>query len=484
MNAETLKKLHTEIAPLLAGRRWGRIFPLSRFEITVDLRLPDSKYLFIGIEPANPRVYLITRRLRDIERAAVNFSPFLLGLRKHLSGGEIRNIEKLPGERVLKLELTGENEIGETAEHSLIVQLTGRSSNLFLLDDKDRVLDSARDSFGGGQEPGSIYAPPPRPEGTVGLPGTIFPQGEWPTLSEALDNHYLEREIEKTFNAKAGAARSMVRQSLARSEKLAAKLRRDLQDHGDPGEWKKFGDLLLASIATARRDDEHFYVTDFYDEALPELAIPAEKGLSLTEAAEVFFKRYTRSRNARVEIAKRLDITEAEIERLRDEQERVESAIAGRDISLLDAFAGKPKTFAASPREKKKSSDFKGARYFISSDGFEILVGKASKDNDFLTFRVARSLDTWMHAADYPGSHVVISNKSKQEIPQKTLLEAAALAAFYSNAREQPKVAVHYTQRKFVNKPKGAPPGLVSLSSFKTLLVEPGFDGVQKKEPH
>ncbi|MCA1589333.1 MAG: NFACT RNA binding domain-containing protein [Acidobacteria bacterium] len=102
-----------------------------------------------------------------------------------------------------------------------------------------------------------------------------------------------------------------------------------------------------------------------------------------------------------------------------------------------------------------------------------MLVGKKAKDNDYLTFRMAKSLDTWMHAADYPGSHVVVRNPNRREIPQKTLLEAAQLAAFYSQARRHPKAAVHYTQKKFVNKPRGAAPGLVSLASFKTILVEP-----------
>ena len=78
-----------------------------------------------------------------------------------------------------------------------------------------------------------------------------------------------------------------------------------------------------------------------------------------------------------------------------------------------------------------------------------------------------------MHAADYPGSHVVIRNPNRREIPHSTLLEAAQLAAFYSQGKTQPKAAVHYTQKKFVNKPKGAAPGLVSLASFKTILVEP-----------
>ncbi|MCA1625408.1 MAG: NFACT RNA binding domain-containing protein, partial [Acidobacteria bacterium] len=121
----------------------------------------------------------------------------------------------------------------------------------------------------------------------------------------------------------------------------------------------------------------------------------------------------------------------------------------------------------------KQADKFTGARRYVSSDGFEILVGKGAKDNDFLTFRMAKSSDLWLHAADYPGSHVVVKNPNRTEIPQKTLIEAAQIAAFFSQAKTQAKVAVHYTQKKFVNKPKGAVAGLVSLASFKTILVEP-----------
>jgi predicted ribosome quality control (RQC) complex YloA/Tae2 family protein len=84
-----------------------------------------------------------------------------------------------------------------------------------------------------------------------------------------------------------------------------------------------------------------------------------------------------------------------------------------------------------------------------------------------------------MHAADYPGSHVVVRLAGRKEAPHTTLIEAAQLAAFYSDAREQPKAAVRYTQKKFVNKPRKGPPGLVSLASFRTVLVEPRVpDGV------
>ena len=147
----------------------------------------------------------------------------------------------------------------------------------------------------------------------------------------------------------------------------------------------------------------------------------------------------------------------------------VETADAGFLSSLIDPV----RKSAPIGRKKKIEAVFKGARRFTSSDGFEIMVGKKAADNDFLTFRVARSLDVWMHAADYPGSHVVIRNPNRREIPNQTLLEAAELAAFYSSGRKQTKAAVNYTQKKFVNKPKRALPGLVSLASFKTILVEP-----------
>ena len=113
-------------------------------------------------------------------------------------------------------------------------------------------------------------------------------------------------------------------------------------------------------------------------------------------------------------------------------------------------------------------------RRYRSSDGYEILVGRAARDNDRLTFRLARSSDTWMHAADYPGSHVVVRARSRDEqIPHRTIVEAARLAAHFSQAGKDSRVAVNYTQRKFVSKPRGAAPGLVYLSSFRTLMVEP-----------
>jgi predicted ribosome quality control (RQC) complex YloA/Tae2 family protein len=114
-----------------------------------------------------------------------------------------------------------------------------------------------------------------------------------------------------------------------------------------------------------------------------------------------------------------------------------------------------------------------GTRRYVSGDGLDIFVGRTAKDNDHLTFKIAQPNDVWLHAADYGGSHVVVRNLTRKEIPHRTLIEAAQLAAFFSQAKQNPKADVHYTQRKFVTKIKGAKPGLVRLQRFKTITVTP-----------
>jgi predicted ribosome quality control (RQC) complex YloA/Tae2 family protein len=247
-----------------------------------------------------------------------------------------------------------------------------------------------------------------------------------------------------------------------------------LANHGDAEKWKRYGDLILANLADAVREGGKVLVVDYFDENTPAIEIVIDENSGLTESAEKFFKRYTKARNAKEEIAKRMEILESEIADFKSRKERIDEAIEEKDEQFFLEIDGDKTEKRAQKSKDRRDDSFKGARKFVSSDGFEILVGKASKDNDYLSFRIAKSLDFWLHAADYGGSHVVVRNPNRLEnLPPQTLLEAAEIAAFYSQGRNQVKAAVNYTQKKFVNKPKGAAPGLVSLSSFKTILVEP-----------
>jgi len=469
VNNGTLEGVCDELNAALTGQRFGKIVPLSRFETAIDLRLPDSRFLFISVEPSRPRIYLIKRRLRDLEKESVNPSPFLLYARKRLSGAVVRGVSKMQNERVLRILLSAETETGEVNDFAFIVQLTGRSANVFLADANDFILDSMRPNTGPGQVSGERYKPPPRPDEKREGQANEDQLDITGSLSDALDHHYLEQEAERKFRSRVAAARAKLNAEITKRKTLLRKLSEDLEHHGDAERWKRTGDLLLANAATARRDGDRIFVTDFFDERQPEIAVEADENVSVTEAAEKYFKRYTKARNAAGEIAKRRETVQKELERLEREQTRLETAAEEHD----EQFFAEPDEKQKPAVRSKKTAAFNGARSFTSSDGFEILVGKRAKDNDYLTFRVAGSLDMWLHAADYPGSHVVVRNPSRKQIPQQTLLEAAQLAAFYSDAGRQTKAAVHYTQKKFVNKPRGAAAGLVSLASFKTMLVEP-----------
>ena len=477
MNIQTLQQIRAELIPTLVGQKFGKIFPLSRFQLAIDFRLHDSNYLFISVEPGSPRIYLIKRRVRDLEKLSAHSSAFVLFLRKRLANAVLQNIEQITDERVLRFEFSAQTELGQTENYSLIAQLTGRSANLFLLDKNDFILDTIRETFGDGQEIGNRYVPPFREEEKRRKgEEESFSIGSLESLSEALDVFYLEKEAEQRFQAKAKSAESKLKKEIAKREKLSKNLTQDLANHGDAEKWKRSGDLILANLAGAIRAGEKVLVVDYFDENVPTIEIEIDENDSLTEAAEKFFRRYTKARNAGEEIAKRLETLRKELERLNSQKTRLNAAIADKDDSVIDEFTEEKLDKPHTKQRDKHTENFTGARRFQSSEGFEILVGKASKDNDFLTFRVAKSLDLWLHAADYPGSHVVVKNPNRLEIPPKTLLESAQIAAFYSQARTQAKVAVHYTPKKFVNKPKGASAGLVSLSSFKTILVEPKIE--------
>ena len=493
MNEQLIEEALEELRPALAGRLWGKVFQLSADTLAVDFRTGDGRYLLLSADPARPRLHLIARTVRELERASHSPSPFVLFLRKALGGATLRALKKDEGERVVRFGFSVPDALGEEGEATLVAQLTGRSANLFLLDEHDRIRVAMRPTRGAGQTEGEVYGPPerrqtqppPDAETKAKRSSPDIPREGFSSLSEALDKHYLQQEAERAFDARAGAAAARLRQRIANLRKLRDNLRRDLEGHGDAEGHKRAGDLLLANIGTAVRVGGKVRLTDFYADDTPTVELEIDENRTLQEEAARRFARYVKAKRAAREIAERLEKIEPELTALESRQAELERIVAARDEGALAAFEG-GKTDervgdkrSGPPRAKgsKRSPAEKGRalRRYRSSDGYEVIVGRGARENDELTFRVARSYDAWMHAADYPGSHVVVRARGKEDaIPHRTLVEAARLAAHFSQARKDAKVAVNYTQRKFVSKPRGAAPGLVYLSSFRTLLVEPG----------
>src|SRR6266568_19559 len=504
MDQESISAVVAEIKPLLLGRAPGKIFQLSPLSMAIDFGLREPGLLLLSVEPSLPRIHLIKRSVRNLEKQSALLGQFALSMRKELSGTTLQAVEKDTRDRIVRFRFVGSDELGREQKRTLVAQLTGRSANLFLLDDKEVVTHQARpirvrtacDSgrLISGQEIGETYhAPTTRSTSSssksdLALIETIR-SGKFSFASEAADAYFTSLLSEQAFDAKAAAARSKLRKRISRQQKLIQELQKDLATHADAEQHKRIGDLLLANLGTARREGNRVKLIDYFADDAPTIEVEIDEQVTLPEAASRRFGLYSRSKRAVSQINSRLAATHAELNHLKAQERTLEELIERRDETALDSLSvpsvssrfGKgwvrERSLAGgmqSSSPRRESKRIPGTRRYISSDGLEILVGRAAHDNDHLTFKVAKPNDLWLHAADYGGSHVIVRNPTRKDISHRTIIEAAQLAAHFSQARKDPKVDVHYTQRKFISKPKGAAPGLVRMSRFKNITVEPG----------
>jgi predicted ribosome quality control (RQC) complex YloA/Tae2 family protein len=484
MNEQLIKTIAAELAHSLTNRSAGRIFQLSRLSVAIDFRTGDNQYLFVSVDPAtNPRLYIIERRPRDMEKQAINDSSFASLLRKYIGGAQLTAVAKDENERIVRFLFAAPDALGNTHARTIIAQLTGATANLLLVDEHDYIIDMLRTPRGEGvQQIGDQYEPPKPSVNIFKSQAAIMPfdKGSYATVSEAADVYYLARAAAKQFDTRAAALAQKTKKLIAQKEKLRRSLQQDIVLHGDAETHKRTGDLLLANLSTAERRGARVTLTDYYAEGEPRIEIEVDENSTLQEEAARLFTRYGKAKRAAREISARLVVLDAELEILRAREAELNEIIMARDEAALDAFdverkidAGRKKEKQRPPRSTKAPASATRVRRYRSSDGYEILVGRAARDNDELTFRTARPYDLWLHAADYPGSHVVVRNPTRKEIPHRTIIEAAELAANFSQANTNAKVDVHYTQRKFLSKPKNSAPGLVRMSAFRSLAVEP-----------
>jgi predicted ribosome quality control (RQC) complex YloA/Tae2 family protein len=480
MNEQIIAAVAEEIRDQVAGRPFGRIYQLSKLSLAIDFRRPDGRYLFLSVESARPRIYLIDRRLKELESAGIHLSPYALVMRKLLTGARLAGVEQVEGERILYLRFETEDAVGKSIALTLVAQLTGRSSNLLILDQDSRIIDTLRMPHGNGQQVGEKYLPPPRPETKLrpdfsNQTATLPESG---SVSSGLDSYYREQEQESRFRQSIASSLQQANSEISKQRKLMRNLEADLAGHGNAEAHKRLGDLLLANLSTAERNGRKVKLIDYFDEAAPVIEVDVDEVQSLQAEASRRFSLYSKAKRAAAEIDSRLKAVAEELKALESKRDRLlELRESGSRPELIGTIPEEPR--GPQPPKPRAASIPPGVRQYRSSDGFTIYVGRSSKDNDNLTFRIARAHDLWLHAADYPGSHVVVVNRSRDEIPHRTVIEAAELAAFYSQARNDSKVDVHYTSRKFLSKPRASAPGQVRLSHFRTITAQPR-EGIER----
>lgn len=289
-------------------------------------------------------------------------------------------------------------------------------------------------------------------------------------LAQRLRLAHLERRLSR-----------QIERSISRCSRLLEKLERELDECRRADERQRYGELLLANLWRLERELRSakpvlhsVEVEDYYRHPPAPIKIPLDPSLSLRENAERYFRLARKARRGAALLERKMPEVRRELESLSQQLEQVKRA----DLSELEQMAAalpaeRPATSARIEIRSAGRSERLNLRRFLSSDGYEILVGRTDRENDRLTFKVAGPNDLWLHAADYPGAHVVVRNPDKGPIPERTLREAAQIAAYYSQARSDSKVDVRYTQRKYVQKIKGGSPGLVRAANVKTITVAP-----------
>lgn len=467
MDDATIAAVVAEITAPLVSRAPGKMFQLNPQSLAIDFGLRSEGYLFVSVEPAHPRLYFIKRRVRDLEKQSITLSQFGLTLRKELSQMTVSEVEKDPADRIVWFKFRGVDELGAPKQRILVAQLTGRSSNLHLLDEHNQILAQLREGQGDGQRISETYQRPPT-KPAAAKPAR-FSVHKSKSLSESLDEQYLELAAKQAAESRIANARAKLRKEISRRKKLLKQLESDLSQHANAEDEKRIGDLLLANVGTAKRTKGIVELIDYFAEGTPTIEVEMDGKLTIAEEASRRFESYSRSKRARKQIAGRLDQVKAELEKFEAQSAELDRNPPSGLPELTPKSSGSKRKADDAAREKR----IPGTRRYISSDGYDMLVGRAARDNDNLTFKIAKPNDLWLHAADYPGSHVVVRNSTRKDIPQRTLIEAAQLAAYFSRANKDPKVDVHYTQRKFLAKPKGSAPGLVRLQRFKSITVAP-----------
>ncbi len=293
-------------------------------------------------------------------------------------------------------------------------------------------------------------------------------------VNEMLDRFYFGKAQRDRVKQQAHDLERFLKNEHQKNVKKIKKLDRTLDEAEKAQQYQRFGELLTANLFAVKRGDKEIEVLDYYDEAGAMVKIPLDPQKTPSENAQSFFRRYTKAKNSVAVVEEQIEKAKEEISYLEGIIQQMETA-SPKDVEeireeLIEQGYIRNRKKAD---KKKKKLDKPHLEQYISSTGIEILVGKNNKQNEYLTNRLARQDETWLHTKDIPGSHVVIR---ALEVDEKTIMEAANLAAYYSKARQSSSVPVDYTKIRHVKKPNGSKPGYVIYDNQLTVYVTPDED--------
>ncbi len=390
-------------------------------------------------------------------------------LRAHILGANIHRIVQTPNDRIVWFELTKNDD-----RFFLVAALIGRSANIFVLNDQAIILRSLKPGKVFGRIEGQPFALAPVPlaaeipqDRQEPFPRFHAVQEPGFPVSQRIEERYRIAEQDECLEVERKQQTAHLRKHIKKLQRRIERLTKDCDRVDLYREYGRYGELLKSRVFALRTGQSHIRVVDYFDEALPTLTLPLNPEKNGPANLEEYFKKYRKFSGAQRDLVPRLEETKNEVANLQNELYELES---GKTTDVFENQAGRRTNGQQNTlrRLTPQRPSAAGYRRFCSLDGYAILVGKNTTENDALTFKMSKPDDLWLHARGIPGSHVIVELK-KQRVPPETLKDAALLALVYSDLRKNGKGEILYTLRKNVRKPKGAKPGSVTVTREKTV---------------
>ena len=291
-------------------------------------------------------------------------------------------------------------------------------------------------------------------------------------FSALLDRFYTLRDRRDAIRQKSQGMRKTVTNYCQRLRRKLAVQSKELEATHDRERLRQLGDILTANLSRLKKGQTEAQCEDFYDENMATVTIPLSPLLSPQQNAAKFYKDYTRMKNAEKELTHQLSLGREELSYLESVQEELNRADTEAELEeIRQELQAGGYVRPDAGRKRMKQSKLPPMR-FESTDGFAIYVGRNNRQNDELTFRLARKDDIWCHASKVHGSHVIISCGGRIP-PDNTVTQAAQLAAYYAETTGGQNIPVDVTPVRQVKKLPSAKPGMVIYHSYKTVIVNP-----------
>ena len=336
-----------------------------------------------------------------------------------------------------------------------------------------RMVDDIRD---GHFEPNIIY------KGKEPVEFACFPLSQYqdyravsyPSIFPVLETYYAEKNIVTKMRQKTVDLRKIVQNALERNVK---KYQLQLKDTEKKEKYRVWGELLNTYGYEVEPGAKSMEALNYYTNEM--IQIPLDETMTPQENAKKYFDKYSKLKRTKEALDTLLQETGDEIKHLESIAASLDIASSEEDLVQIKEEMMEYGYVKRKNTGGKKVKVTSRPYHYISSDGYDIYVGKNNFQNDELSFKFASGNDWWFHAKGQPGSHVIVKSKN-EELPDRTFEEAGKLAAYYSKGRQAPKVEIDYTQKKNLRKPTGGKPGFVVYYTNYSLLIEPDITGLQQ----